>query len=66
MHSDLTSRPASTLEVEEDAVSEEALAAAMRVVPLGAAMLAGGAVALLALGYILIYLLVFVPRGVVG
>ena len=38
----------------------------MRVVPLGAGVLAGSAVALLVLGYLLIYLLVFVPRGVVG
>ena len=45
---------------------DEALAAAMRVVPLGAGVLAGGAVALLVLGYIAVYLLVFLPRGVVG
>jgi hypothetical protein len=49
-----------------DEIDEEALAAAMRVVPLGAGVLAGGAVALLVLGYIAVYLLVFLPRGVVG
>ena len=38
----------------------------MRVVPLGAGVLAGTAVALLVLGYLLIYLLVFLPRGTVG
>lgn len=45
---------------------ERALADVMRVVPLGAAVLAGGAVALLVLGYLAIYLLVFLPRGVIG
>ena len=49
-----------------DEIDDEALAAAMRVVPLGAGVLAGGAVALLVLGYIAVYLLVFLPRGVVG
>ena len=49
-----------------DEIDGEALAAAMRVVPLGAGVLAGGAVALLVLGYIAVYLLVFLPRGVVG
>jgi hypothetical protein len=38
----------------------------MRHVPLGAGVLAGAAVALLVLGYLLIYLLVFLPRGTVG
>ena len=38
----------------------------MRTVPLGAGVLAGGAVALLVLGYLLIYILVFIPRGTVG
>jgi hypothetical protein len=51
---------------EADEVDESALAEAMRAVPLGAAVLAGGAVALLVLGYVLIYLLVFIPRGTVG
>ena len=47
-------------------MDEAALADVMRVVPLGAGVLAGGAVALLVLGYLLIYLLVFIPRGTVG
>jgi hypothetical protein len=38
----------------------------MRVVPLGAGVLAGTAVALLVIGYLAIYLLVFLARGVVG
>jgi hypothetical protein len=38
----------------------------MRVTPLGAAVLAGTAVALLVLGYLAIYLMVFLPRGTVG
>ena len=37
-----------------------------RVTPLGAAVVAGTAVALLVLGYLAIYLLVFLPRGPVG
>jgi hypothetical protein len=49
-----------------DDIDEAALAAVLRVVPLGAAVLAGSAVALVVLGYLLIYLLVFLPRGVVG
>lgn len=49
-----------------DQVDEAALAEAMRVVPLGAAVLAGAAVALLVIGYLAIYLLVFLPRGAVG
>jgi hypothetical protein len=49
-----------------DEIDDTALAKAMRTVPLGAAVLAGSAVALLVLGYLLIYLLVFIPRGTVG
>jgi len=49
-----------------DSIDETALADAMRVVPLGAAVLAGSMVALLVLGYLLIYTLVFLPRGTVG
>jgi len=49
-----------------DDIDEAALAAVLRIVPLGAAMLAGSAVALLVLGYLAIYLFVFLPRGVVG
>jgi hypothetical protein len=62
---DPTSAAASPQEVADD-VDEAALAEVMHVVPLGAGVLAGAAVALLVLGYLLIYLLVFVPRGVVG
>jgi hypothetical protein len=51
---------------ESDDVDERALAQVMRVVPLGAGIVAGTAVALLVLGYLLIYLLVFIPRGTVG
>jgi len=36
------------------------------VVPLGAAVLAGTAVALLVAGYLAIYLLIFLARGPVG
>ena len=49
-----------------DEVDEAALAQVMRVVPLGAAVLAGTTVALLVIGYLAIYLLIFLPRGVVG
>jgi len=51
---------------EHDDIDEAALAAVLRIVPLGAAMLAGSAVALVVLGYLAIYLFVFLPRGVVG
>jgi hypothetical protein len=49
-----------------DEVDEAALVRVMRVVPLGAAVLAGTAVALLVIGYLAIYLLIFLPRGAVG
>ena len=49
-----------------DEVNEAALAEVMRVVPLGAGILAGAAVALLVIGYLAIYLLAFLPRGAVG
>jgi hypothetical protein len=49
-----------------DEVDQAALAEVMRTGPLGAGVLAGGAVALLVLGYLAIYLLIFLPRGVVG
>ena len=65
MHPDPTSAAASSDEVADE-VDEQALADVMRVVPLGAGVLAGGAVALLVVGYLLIYVLVFIPRGVVG
>jgi hypothetical protein len=65
MHPDRTSAAASPEDVADD-IDEQALANVMKVVPLGAGVLAGAAVAILVLGYMLIYLLVFVPRGVVG
>ena len=49
-----------------DEIDPAALAEAMRTVPLGAGVLAGAAVALLVLGYLAIYILVFLPRGTVG
>jgi len=49
-----------------DQIDDAALAEVMRVTPLGAGVLAGTAVALLVLGYLAIYLLVFLPRGPVG
>jgi hypothetical protein len=54
------------LSAEGDQIDEAALAQAMRMVPLGAGVLAGTAVALLVIGYLAIYLLVFLPRGPVG
>jgi hypothetical protein len=54
------------LSAEGDQIDEAALAQAMRIVPLGAGVLAGTAVALLVIGYLAIYLLVFLPRGPVG
>jgi hypothetical protein len=51
---------------EPDDIDEAALAAVLRIVPLGTAVLAGGAVALMVLGYLAIYLLIFLPRGAVG
>ena len=51
---------------EDDEVDDVALAEAMRTVPLGAGVLAGTAVALLVIGYLAIYVLVFLPRGTVG
>ena len=49
-----------------DNVDGAALTEVMRVVPLGAGVLAGAAVALLVIGYLAIYLLIFLPRGAVG
>lgn len=65
MQSDETSAANSSFETD-DVIDESTLADVMRTVPLGAAVLAGGAVALLVLGYLLIYILVFLPRGTVG
>jgi hypothetical protein len=64
-HSNQPSAADSPLDVADE-VDEAALAAAMRYVPLGTGVLAGAAVALLVLGYLLIYALVFIPRGTVG
>jgi len=65
VHSDQPSAADTSVDVQ-DGVDEAALAAVMRHVPLGAGLLAGVAVALLVLGYLLIYALVFIPRGTVG
>ena len=65
IHSDQPSAADSDLEVADE-VDEAALASVMRTVPLGAGVLAGSAVALLVLGYLLVYILVFIPRGTVG
>jgi hypothetical protein len=51
---------------ETDHIDEATLAAVMQITPLGAGVLAGTAVALLVIGYLAIYLLVFLPRGTVG
>jgi hypothetical protein len=51
---------------DDDQIDDSALAEAMRTVPLGAGVLAGTAVALLVIGYLAIYLFVFLPRGTVG
>ena len=63
-----TDQPSATdlpLEVADE-VDEARLAEVMRTVPLGAGVLAGTAVALLVIGYLAIYLLIFLPRGPVG
>ncbi len=49
-----------------DGIAEPDLRQVMETVPLGAGVLAGSAVALLVIGWLLIYLLVFLPRGTVG
>ena len=62
-----TDQPSAAVPSEvADEVDEARLAEVMRVVPLGAGVLAGTAVALLVIGYLAIYLLVFLARGVVG
>ena len=65
MHPDQPSSIASPLDAADD-IDPAALANVMRRVPIGAAVLAGSAVALLVAGYLLIYILVFIPRGTVG
>jgi hypothetical protein len=49
-----------------DGIAESDLGRVMQIVPLGAGMLAGAAVALLVLGWLIIYLFIFLPRGTVG
>ena len=49
-----------------DGVNEADLERALAEAPKGATALAGATVALLVIGWVLIYLLVFVPRGTVG
>jgi hypothetical protein len=65
MPSDQPSAADHPLESTDD-IDAAALAQAMRVVPLGAGVLAGITVALLVIGYLAIYLLIFLPRGTVG
>ena len=65
MHADQPSAADDPPEVA-DQIDEAALAEVMRVVPLGAGVLAGAAVALMVLGYLAIYLFVFLARGPVG
>jgi hypothetical protein len=65
VHSDHPSAADSPLEVGDE-IEEATLARVMRSVPLGAAVLAGSTVALLVIGYVLVYILVFIPRGTVG
>ena len=64
-----TATPSSATEhppEDTDHIDEAALAEAMRVTPLGAGVVAGSAIALLVIGYLAMYLLVFLPRGTVG
>lgn len=65
MHSDQPSAADDPAEVADD-IDEAALARVMHTVPLGAAVLAGSMVALVVIGYLLIYLLIFIPRGTIG
>ncbi|MCC6736323.1 MAG: hypothetical protein IT534_09370 [Bauldia sp.] len=51
---------------EPDDLKEADLERALRLVPRGAAALAGLAVALIIVGWLLVYLLVFLPRGPVN
>jgi hypothetical protein len=64
-HSDQSSSANMPLETTDE-IDDAALTRVMRSVPLGAAVLAGSAVALLVTGYLLIYILVFIQRGTVG
>ncbi len=49
-----------------DSVSQAELEQALEVAPRGALALAGAALALLMLAYLLVYFLVFLPRGPVS
>jgi len=49
-----------------DPVDEQALARVLEIVPRGTIALAGPLVILLVVGWLLVYFLVFLPRGVVG
>jgi hypothetical protein len=66
MNSATSSSAADPPREDTDYVDEAALAEVMRVAPLGAGVVAGSAVALLVIGYLAMYLLVFLPRGTVG
>jgi hypothetical protein len=65
VNSDQSSASASPIDASDE-VDEAKLASVMRTVPLGAGVLAGSAVALLVLGYLIVYIFVFLPRGTVG
>ena len=52
--------------VDDEAAEEAALERALADVPRGTVAVAGTAVGLLMLGWFLIYILVFLPRGSVG
>lgn len=54
------------LAVEDEAAEEAALERALVDVPRGTVAVAGTAVGLMMLGWFLIYILVFLPRGSVG
>jgi len=49
-----------------DSVSQAELEQALEIAPRGALALAGAALALLMLAYLLVYFLVFLPRGAVS
>ncbi len=49
-----------------ESVSEAELERALEIAPKGALALAGTALALLVLGYLLVYFLIFLPRGAVS
>ena len=49
-----------------DSVSETGLKQALETAPKGALALAGAALALLLLAYLLVYFLIFLPRGAVS